>query len=74
MPARELPPNFKHIMEFEFYRKLNFKEALKAMFGYGLLLKCKVKLEHRPGRFEPSMLLTTTKETEITVATEEMLK
>jgi hypothetical protein len=62
--GRVLPPQFKHILDLQFHRKLSRKERLKLVAGYELKLSLAVACEHKPGKFQPVLNLEIVKETD----------
>lgn len=59
--GRVLPPNYKHIIEIESFRKLTLRERFWIMLGFNLTIKTDILTEHKPGKFETKHHLRTTK-------------
>lgn len=59
---RILPPGFRFLIEFDFDRRLTWKERWQILFGYGLKIQIKAAAEHSTGKFTPKMVLSTTME------------
>ena len=59
-PGRVLPPNYKHVLQLDFFEKLDWRDRLRVLFGYRLEMEMEVLMEHLPGKFKGQMKLKTT--------------
>lgn len=59
LPERPLPEAHKHLMKIDWFRRFTFLERLQIFFGYNLVVLCRVKLPHAPGRFAPYVIAQT---------------
>lgn len=58
-PDREVPPDYKNLIELEHWFQPSWKERFKVMLGFNLVVRAAIFTVNKPGRFHYVMRCST---------------
>ncbi len=71
---KPLPPSFRHVMRFDWFREFTWAERLKILFGGNLFVLIRIPTLHNPGQSAPIIAGEVTKHQTASSQVEEGLK
>lgn len=52
-PGRPVPQVFRHVIQFDWFRRYTFLERVKILFGFNFMVYVRIPCRHNAASFEP---------------------